>query len=102
MTSEEKDLLLRIAPTYITAAVFSVYSFIQIRAINRQRKQADAEHKAKMADMKVAGNERIERFYAWREAQPNIEEIIEKAKREVGSIEDVRRKMADPNHIWTL
>lgn len=103
MTSEEKDLLLRVAPAYIFAAAYSVYAFFQIRNINRQREQANAAHEAKMADMKVAANERIERFHAWRATQPKtVEDFIEKAKQEVGSVEDLRRKMADPNHVFEL
>lgn len=102
MTSEEKDLLVRVAPAYIFAAAYSAYSFVLIRNLNRQRKQSNAEHQTKMAEKKVAGRERIERFYAWRAAQPNIEEIMAKAEQEVGSVEDVRRKMADPNHVWEL
>lgn len=102
MTREEKELLIRVGPAYICAAAYGVYCFIQIRNINRQRKQSAAEHAVRLADMQVAADERIRHFNAWRAAQPTVDEIMAKAEKEVGSVTDIRRKMNDPNHIWNL
>lgn len=102
LTPFEKELLVRVAPAYISATAIGVYCFIQIRNLNRQRKQSAAEHEVRLADMKVAAEERIKHFNVWRAAQPTVEEVLEKAKKEVGTVTDIRRKMNDPEHIWNL
>ena len=103
MNPYDRELLVRVAPTYIIAAVVGVATFIQLREIKRQAKRNRAEHALRMEEMEKVASERMERFRAWRAAQPKIaEEYIKKAKEEIGSPDDIRRKINDPNYTWGL
>lgn len=102
MNPYDKDLIARFAPAYVIAGAYAVYSVFQIRKINQQRENSRIEHEARMEETEKAARERMEQHMAWRASQPNIDDIMEAARKEVGSVDDIRQKMDDPNHIWEL
>lgn len=102
MLPEDKDLLARVAPAYICAGIALVASIVQIRSLNRQRKATAAEHEIRMANLMETGKQSRVRYEAWRATQPNnVDEYIAAARKET-PLDEVRRKMEDPNHIWVL
>lgn len=102
MNALDKELIRHYAPAYISAGLIVAASLFQIRQTHEQRKQNREAHALRIQELQLVLIEQTEKHAAWRAAQPNVEDIIAKAREEVGSLDDLRRKMEDPNHVFEL